>query len=145
MAELFVIKTQNGQFIPACEDDWEIAKKYKVGEMYRARIDKPRNLKFLQKFMVLISVIFEIQTHFNNKEALRYWLIMKAGHFDLYVVPNGTNIYIPKSISFANMDEVQFSKVYNDVINVALGHEKICAGNTQEEIDEQVNLILGFT
>ena len=101
MAELFVIKTQNGQFIPACEDDWEIAKKYKVGEMYRARIDKPRNLKFLQKFMVLISVIFEIQTHFNNKEALRYWLIMKAGHFDLYVVPNGTNIYIPKSISFA--------------------------------------------
>ena len=144
MAKLFIVKTHSGGFVPASDSDYEIAKKYKAGEVYLADIKKPRNLQFHRKFFALIDTIWDIQSHFDNREALRLWLIMKSGHFDTFIAPKGKPVYIPRSISFASMDDVEFERVYNDVISVAIMHDKICLGSTKEEIDENVKLIAGF-
>lgn len=50
--------------------------------------------------------------------AYRQWVTVEAGHFDLVELPDGTTIREPRSISFANMDELEFSDLYRAVLNV---------------------------
>ncbi|MRC26582.1 DUF1367 family protein, partial [Bacillus thuringiensis] len=41
-------------------------------------------------------------------DAYRSWVIVEAGHFDAIQLPDGTLKKHPRSISFANMDELEF-------------------------------------
>ena len=48
-----------------------------------------------------------------------------------------------KSISFAQMEEEEFAKLYSDVINVILRH--VPETYSQSDINDAVERILGFT
>lgn len=50
--------------------------------------------------------------------AYRRWVTVEAGHYDLLELPDGTTIREPRSISFANMDDLEFSDLYRAVLNV---------------------------
>lgn len=141
--EINVIRTQLNTFAPLGEDDFEDAKKFPVGEPYRCKIWKSRNYNFHRKFFALIKVLFDMQDHFNNKTALRYWLTMKAGFFNMVVAPNGKPMYFAESISFSKMDNVRFEKLYNSVIDAAI--REICQGGSKAKIEEQVNIVIGFS
>jgi len=146
MAEFFVKKSFWGNSLKPVDDDGAaVIKKLSRHEVYNARIWKPRCIKFLRKYFALINLIWEIQNHFENKTALRYWLQMKAGFYTMQIAPNGEPMYFPDSISFQNMDDIQFDEVYNKVINVAIAAENICGGITIDEIRDKVDKILAFT
>ncbi|EKN4774192.1 DUF1367 family protein [Yersinia enterocolitica] len=51
-------------------------------------------------------------------EPYRGWAIVEAGYYDEVILPNGLRQRIPKSISFANMDEDTFQSLYKSVFNV---------------------------
>lgn len=144
MAIIYLIKTIDNHFIPSSDEDYEKVRKFKAGEVYKGDIKKPRNIKFHRKFFALINTIYDIQRHFDNIKALRYWLTMKAGYFQLFIAPNGENVYIPDSISFDKMDGIAFEDLFNKVIDIAISHDKICLGNTQKEIEHQVDKVLGY-
>lgn len=54
--------------------------------------------------------------------AYRRWVTVEAGHFDLVLLPDGSVIKEPRSISFANMDELEFNDLYRSAINVLWNH-----------------------
>ncbi|TKI06391.1 DUF1367 family protein [Martelella alba] len=51
-------------------------------------------------------------------EAFRHWTIIEAGYFDAYKMPDGSVMKSPRSISFANMDDLEFNDVYRATLDV---------------------------
>ncbi len=147
MADIFCVRDEKNRLIPADQYSLEYAKKIKLGEVCRLEAKKGRCYEFLQKFMVLVNKIFEIQSHFDNVKALRSWLTMKAGYFTSWVSPKtGKLIYEVDSISFAKMHEDDFAELFSKVIDIALDHSGICGGVKEEKlIEEYSNAILSFT
>jgi Protein of unknown function (DUF1367). len=51
-------------------------------------------------------------------EAFRSWVTIEAGFYTEYQMPDGTTRKEPKSISFAKMDDIEFSQLYKSVLDV---------------------------
>lgn len=51
-------------------------------------------------------------------EAFRSWVTIEAGFFTAHQMPDGSTRKEPKSISFAKMDDVEFSQLYKSVLDV---------------------------
>jgi len=104
---------------PLYDSDLEEKKKLKIGQEYECEIRVVRNYQFLKKFMALCWLGFHNQDWCEQFEHYRKWLTMKAGFVDIIATPTGT-MYEAKSISFSAMDEVEFERVYQAVIDVLM-------------------------
>ena len=100
---------------PTHDSDRELVNKLKTGEAYKAKIVKPRNYEFHKKYFALLNLAFNNQDEFDNFEKFRFIMTMKAGFFDAIKTDKGV-VYMPRSISFASMDDVEFERVYNAMI-----------------------------
>jgi hypothetical protein len=132
--KIALIKHFNG-LKAAYNSDLENLKKLKEGVIYEVNIKKPRNLMFHRKFFALINLVFENQEVFDNAEDLRYYLIMKAGFYKKVKTPTG-EMFIPKSLKFDKMDNVEFEEVYNGVIKVIEKELLITKQDILENIQE---------
>lgn len=114
--KIFVIKTLSG-LLPATSTDQDKLNdaKLKLNEMYEVEIRKPRNIQFHKKLFSLLNLCFDNQEYFDNLDELRAYLTMKAGFNKKITTPNG-EFYLPKSISFASMDEIEFESYYNAIV-----------------------------
>lgn len=153
MTELHVIK-RNGLLMPTSEVDAEIIHNITEGSMYSVKITKSRNPQFHRKYFALLDVLYQffqpVITPMNNgmvpqknRERFRKDLIIATGHYKLVVNIKGDVRAEAKSISFAAMDDVEFTRLYNRTINYGLQH--IATGKTREEIDNWVAQILDYT
>ena len=136
--KFLVQKTMTG-LIPVFNSDHDKLKesKLKLGEIYEVEIKKKRNYQFHKKYFALLNLCFENQEVFESIEDLRYFLTMKAGYYKQVDTGNGT-MFIPKSISFSSMDEIEFEQLYQNTITVIckfIGIEK----------EDLLNEILNFT
>ena len=115
--KISLVRTLSG-FKTAYDSDFELSKKIKLNEIYEYECKQTRNIKFHRKFFALINMVFQNQEQYTNIEHLRKDLIIESGNYDLRHDLNGVEIREAKSISFAQMDEIQFSELYNSVIDV---------------------------
>ena len=136
--KLIAKKRLDGSFMPVYDSDKEAVKKIKAGEDVEIDIKRPRNYKFLKKFMALINLCFHNQEQFSNIDDLRAELTIEAGYYVSYYNLQGVETRRPKSISFASMEEDEFVKLYSDVLDVIIKYFHY----TKEDIDE--NLISFF-
>lgn len=151
MPTLYLTKTNQG-FIPVDDLSVEIAEEIPYNTEYKAVLSRPRNYKFHQKFFVLLDVAFnlwdvediEFQSYIvkKNKEYFRKQIIIKCGYFTVNIDLNKRVRLEAKSISFANMEEDDFAKLYDTAINVILSD--VLTNYTKEDLNEQVNRILRF-
>lgn len=118
--KITLIKNLNGKFTPAYDTDYELAKKIEVGEPFEFEYKKPRNYKFHKKFFALLNLVFQNQERYTSLEHLRKDLIIEAGYYDTRYDFQGKEILEAHSISFANMDEVEFSELYNRCVDVVV-------------------------
>lgn len=122
--KLLVIKTPRG-LLPVYDSDMEIYSKIPMNEEFEIEYVKKRNLKFHKKYFALLKLAFENQSDYRLLEDLRRDVIITAGWYDETVsVITGEVLKVAKSISFAQMDEVEFSQLYEktkDVISRWLG------------------------
>ena len=51
-------------------------------------------------------------------DAYRAWVTIQAGHYHAIKLPDGTLQKHPRSISFANMDEIEFQQLYKAALDV---------------------------
>jgi len=101
--KIYLIKRNDGVFIPAYNSDHENVKKIHAGEMVSAEIKRPRNILFHRKFFALLNMGFSNQDHYDIFEDFKNIMIMKTGYYHSIITKKGL-VYIPKSISFAKMD-----------------------------------------
>ena len=132
--KLYLVKTAEGNLIPAYDSDRDALRKVHSGEMLKAEITRPRNVRFLKKFFALLKIGFENQEHYNSLESYRKVITMRAGFFETIITEKNGVIYYPKSISFASMDELEFQEVYNSVLDVILQSIGACREDIEEEI-----------
>ena len=148
-----LIKTMWG-LIPEDLESKEKYDKIKSGAMVTADIKLIRNAAFLRKYFALLHIGFDnwtpekINSDYGapekNFERFRKDTTILAGYYRVVIRVNGDARVEAKSISFANMEEEEFDKLYNATINVLLKHiykQSI----TQKELDNTVNQYLSFT
>jgi len=117
--ELFVVKTINGLLKPAFDEDKEKFSQFPKDGYFEIKYTKKRNVRFHRKFFALLKIAYENQSDYRLMEYLRRDLIITSGHYEEVVNAITGEVYkIAKSISFSNMDETEFSLIYNDVKDV---------------------------
>lgn len=133
---LYIYKHPSGSLVAADEASAEYVKKLTVGEVISARIKKERNYQFHKKFFALINYAFDNQEKYDTPEAFRAEVTMRAGWYQEHHHITGAISYSPKSIAFDNMDELEFGKLYQRVIDVILKH--FLPGMTQPALQAAV-------
>lgn len=115
------------------------------GEIVSCVIKKPRNIHLHRKFFAMIRALWEldnISNNFSSEDALRAWITIAAGHYDLMQFDGGIEARIPKSISFASMDETEFTDFYNRAVNAVL--QKYLPEFHREDIDIYIDQFVRF-
>jgi hypothetical protein len=116
-----MVKGLGGKFTPAHDSDLELARQLKVGEVYKFTFTKPRNYEFHKKFFALLDLVFNNQEQYTNRNKHRKDLIKAAG----FTVEE-TNYFTgevteeAQSISFAAMDEIEFGKLYGQMLDTVI-------------------------
>lgn len=135
--------------------DQEILADLQTNKAARIDFTFARNLQFHKKFFVLLKLIYDYMDEstrerldIHDPKVLLIRLKIDLGLFTLHItaedgmVPAGTPVYIPDSISFAKMDDSKFETFYKGVIGVAIG--KYVTNQTEESMMQAVNAVLRF-
>ncbi|MCM8724450.1 DUF1367 family protein [Enterobacter hormaechei] len=77
-------------------------------------------------------------------DAYRSWVIVEAGHFDAIQLPDGTLKKHPRSISFANMDELEFQQLYKAALDVLWRWVLSRSFRRRDEAENVAAQLLGF-
>lgn len=149
---MILVKAPGGYFMPASDEDIEKAKRFKVGAGIRADIAQIRNYRFHKKFFAMLNLGFDAweppEAEFRGMpvqksfERFRKDCIIAAGFFDPVANIKGEVRPEAHSISFANMDDEAFERVYSAVANVIL--TRILTRYTRDDLDNIVNEMVGF-
>lgn len=132
--KILLAKTLTGSLKPAFDSDHDKLKKIKAGAIVECEIKQPRNILFHRKFFALINLVYSNQEVYNNLDHLRKDLTVVAGYYDVRYNFEGVEIYEPKSISFASMDEAEFNDYYSAIIHTICNHWPY----TKEELEEEI-------
>ena len=117
MARLYLKRTLSG-FAPADEPSADIARKFKVGEIYRADIVKPRSYAHHKLCMALLNLTYSNQERYGNFDDFRKAVAMAAGHSREYVGIDGEIWREAGSLSYDALDEVEFTRVMAAMMTV---------------------------
>lgn len=120
-------------FIPVL-DDVEIVP---YGEVM-ADIKKNRNPGNHKRIFAFFRQTFDMQDDFDNPEQWRKYMQMKAGHYELVVAPNGNEMYWPLSIDWDKLDEIEFKKLFTEIVNAFIKYYG------RDLSDLQINSILEY-
>lgn len=123
--EIHLVRTSLGLQAYA-DEDYEQLRKIKVGSVVKAKIVRPRNVKFHRKFFSLIRAAWDCLTeqqriNLRSVETFREQLLITSGFSEpLYDLNGQKFLERAKSISFAKMDEPAFNEVYSKVLDTIL-------------------------
>lgn len=107
-------------YYPAFESDRKALARDKDRDYREVKDSKPRNPLFHKKFFALLKMGFENQEEITDFEGYRSIVTMRAGYYKEIKTKKGL-VYLPKSISFENMKQEEFEKLYKDVFQVIFG------------------------
>jgi hypothetical protein len=129
----FYAQIISGKILPEHDSDYEQFKKLRSGVTYRFEIVKERNYEFHKKFFALLNLAFLNQETFDSFDDFRSWAIMKAGYYKRIKTP-GDDLFLPESISFSSMDELEFQELYSKIMDVICGFLDLSKEEIQREV-----------
>ena len=138
--KIYVCKGLGASLRPADEVATDAIRKFPAGEIYEVEIKRPRNLKFHRKAFALMQLAYENQENYTEFDKFRRALVIEAGYFDDLRLLDGTTVREAQSLSFAKMDEDDFGKLYNALINTIL--RVVLPGVGRPELEAQVEQFL---
>lgn len=142
---VYLIKDGAGNLIPTDNNSRDYVRdKIPVGQPIRASLKKARNYKHHRKFFALLRLVLENTEKFESQEELLDWLKLKT-HWvrtrEITTKDGDTmTVYIPRSISFDDMDQDQFEAFYDRAVNKIL--EEVLTGMSERELDREMGTFL---
>jgi hypothetical protein len=134
MAEIFQKRTLSG-WIPAdgpSEAEW---RKQKLGEVYRAKVTKPRNYRAHCHFMALLELTFQNQEKYTNEREFRRAVALEAGHVQEIATLDGEVYRIPLSYNYDELpDEDDFTKEFGAAMTVCAKILRMAAPDLEAEV-----------
>jgi len=141
MTDVWLIKTPNG-FEYSGEEDAELCKRIKVGDVVKGDITKPRHGKHHRKGMKILRYVFDNQDKYDTFPNFLKEVKIATGHVDTHITSDGQIIYILKSISFEQMDELEFTQWKKDAVKVIFS--RFIPELVEHEVDEVVENIIAM-
>lgn len=145
--KLNMVRKEFGLY-PATDEDMEKLLKVKKGEVAEVNVKVLRNYRFHKKYFALINTAYNFLTEpqreffHNSVDGFRYTLEVAAGYYDeFYSVTRHEWVQKPKSIAFDKMDEAEFSKLYEAVVNIIF---KLFLDNNRVNRDTFYNALKDF-
>jgi hypothetical protein len=117
MARIYLKRTLTG-FMAADEPSQDALRKYKVGEVYRADVVKPRSYQHHKLIMALLNLTFENQERYTSFDVFRKAVAYAAGHVIEYPSLDGDVIREADSLSYDRLDEIEFTQVSGAMMTV---------------------------
>ena len=111
-----------------------------LGEVVKAEITRPRNVRHHRKFFALLNVIYPHQQLYATRNSFRAAMTCALGFGETVKLPDGRTIIVPGSISFAKMDQTAFEQFYDRALTLIT--ERILPGIDRADVTEQVNSVL---
>lgn len=154
--EIICKKIPAGALVPADGVAAEELAKVPVGQHLRVKVTKLRNPKFHRKWFALAKYAFDLwsdrvpRTRWRGHEVraefdrFRRELLIMAGFFRPVWSITGEMRLEAVSISWSNMDDIEFEQTYSAIINVVL--EKVLTDMrlSEAQIREYVEGVLAF-
>lgn len=141
-------------YLFATDADREAAKRHRVGQEVTLEAKTTRNGKFHRKYFALLNLGFEYwQTDdrehkgravAKNFERFRKDVAILAGHYDPVWNLAGEMRLEARSISFANMSDEEFEKLYEATIQILIDKVLAAKGFTRAEVDRAVESLIRF-
>lgn len=115
MSTVYLVRTVAG--LKAANDDALAAlRRIAVGELVQADVRRPRNVKYHRKFFALCHLVFDASGQWESVEHLLTDLKFHLRHVESFRLHDGRQVDVPASISFAAMDDVEFSRFFDRAI-----------------------------
>lgn len=121
--------------IPATDIDQERLSHVPLG-LYEVDLKRVRNPQFHRKVFKLFNYLVENTDKWDNVDQLLIDVKLYTGMYDLHVTLNGKTIYVPKSISFGQLDEAEFQEFWKNAMEWICS--KVLHGMTEEQIEHIV-------
>lgn len=138
--------------VPANMECQAYVAKKKNGAGLRGDFREIRNYGYHKKFFSLLGYAFdhwcpgEISCKYGapekSFETFREFVTVKAGYYVVTYNPDGGFKIKPKSISFANMEQDEFERLYSNVVDVIL--KRILTNYRRADIDQVVMQVIGY-
>lgn len=152
MTDIVLMKVSN-ILVPHDEAAAAFIQKMKAGELTHADFKRVRNYRFHKKYFALLDFAFEQWEPrggltykgipvAKNKERFRKDLIILAGFYESTVNIRSEVRLEAKSISFAQMDEIEFEALYSKTIDVVL--QRILKNYSRDDLNAVVDELLRF-
>ncbi len=135
------LQREGERFKPLSEQDFDNLKRIKDGSIIYVDYKKPRNVLFHNKFMSMVRVVWQNQETYPKFENMLDVIKVELGYFNTLMMGD-IEIRIPTSISFANMDEMEFYTLYNRAVELVL--HKFLPTVTPAELEEYVDKIVRY-
>lgn len=139
MARIYLKRTLSG-LVAADEPSASLLRKYKVGEVYRCDIVKPRNYRHHKLCMALLNLTFEnlpdkYAQSYPTFDMFRKAVALEAGHAEAFVTLQGEITSVPKSLSYdAIPDDVEFGQIMASMMTICAGILQMSAPELEEEV-----------
>lgn len=90
--------------------------KLEPGEMVEIKTHRERIGWFHRKHMALEQRVFEAQEKFEQFDSFRTWLKVGSGFVDWFPGPKGGVIPVPRSISYAKLEQGEMEQVHEEMV-----------------------------
>ena len=123
---------------------WSWLMRKEAGELTMLEIVFPRLKEVHRKQLKLQRDIFDSQERFTNFDQFWYWIKIGAGWVDWAAGVKGGVVPIPKSVSYAEADEMEFEKYCEQTIEFFRGEHcapylwKHLGANGSHQMMEQI-------
>lgn len=139
MTRLYLVKTDGGDLIGYDAADAAYLANLEAGECIESDTRKARNPAHHKKFFALFDLAYQSQDRYTNKRQFMTELKVRAGWYEEYISSDGKVVYVPMSLSWANMDQEKFDKFYADAVKALA---QMC---NNEEITLEADTIIART
>jgi hypothetical protein len=137
---VWLVKGLDGYLLPGDHDSEQHFKKFKVGDVFEAKVVRKRNGLHHRLGMAILRLVFDSQERYTVFEQFMIEVKILTGYVDTHISTDGVMYKIPRSIAFDRMDELAFAQWKEDAITVLFEH--FIPGMPRSEQDRVIRNLL---
>jgi hypothetical protein len=140
---VFLVVKKLGALHPVDEAGTDALRAVAHGEIVEVTIRRPRNVRHHRLFWAMAGLVWNQLDHqqYPTVEHLVTRIKIAVGHSDRLEFEGGIVAFIPRSIAFHKMDQVEFSAFYERVCDYVA--ESILPGVTRADLKDEVERMIG--
>ena len=122
----------------------QMLSKLDQGRLVKVVVTQPRNINHHRLFFALLNAVFRNlpeDVDIPSVDALLGMIKITVGHYDICVSNSGVEFRIPKSISFAKMDQTEFDRFFSACCDVI--KQYFIPGVTEEQWRAEIAKMMG--